>query len=363
VAKISNEARKDTTFNLSFSNKSLPSQFESYALGKIRQTTAFLIFFTRSKPSFIPTDFLHLGVDVSCNVKGIKSDTSIGLYLQKMNVKSILVLLFSGGFFLFCHYWYCCQVKAACYGCADSKEAMAAVAAGVEPETQAPLLFEWNNASAIVRSSFGEEKSKWLSEKSDDNLLQITGLYYDQEEAPAGFQNMGLARADAVRKLLILELPDERIRLSSEQRKKEMTTGRAPFEGIEMRWIPSSENIANVIDFGQKAIILFPNNSYIKESNQETDRFLKLVAERVKSSGETIFLTGHADNTGNYESNLRLAEKRAMRIRRILRLMGVPRQQIVANSKGDQEPVASNETEGGRYLNRRVVLEIKSTNL
>jgi OmpA-OmpF porin, OOP family len=279
-----------------------------------------------------------------------------------MNLKSLIVLLFSGSFLFFCHYWYCCQVKAACYGCAAPKEATAAVADAAQ-ETIQPLLFKLENASPILAGTFDKEKSRWLSEKSADNLLQITGLYYDQEQAPTGFENMGLARADAVRKLLIPELPDERIRLSSEQRKKDMSVGKAPFQGIEVNWIPGSEMSSNVIDFGQKAIILFPSSSYTKVSDQEVDLYLKMVAERVISSGETIFLTGHADNAGNYKNNLRLGEKRAMRIRRILRLKGVPREQIVAHSKGDLDPVASNDTEAGRYQNRRVVLEIKPTNL
>lgn len=276
-----------------------------------------------------------------------------------MNVKSVLVLVASGLYFLTCHYWYCCSVKAACYGCAPSTEMALAAAATTNTVEEEPLLFDWSNASPIIATGFEEEKADWLEGKSSDNILEITGHYFRGEETVKGFKDLGLARADAIRKLLILEFPDERIRLKSKEASKSEYKPSEPFKSVSFNWTSVGELGSDVIDFGQKAIILFPNNSIKKETNSAIDEYFKEVSERVKSSGEIIFLTGHTDHKGSVKDNLRLAKKRAMRIRRILRQKGVDREQLVVNSKGEQEPVASNETEKGRYQNRRVVIEIK----
>lgn len=227
---------------------------------------------------------------------------------------------------------------------------------------QGPLLFDWSKASPIISSGFEEEKANWLKDESSDNILEITGHHFRGEETVKGFKDIGLARADAIRKLLISEFPDERIRLKSKKVSKSEYTPSKPFESVSFNWISISEQGSEIIDFGQKAIILFPNNSIKKETNPAIDEYFDEIAERVETSGEVIFLTGHTDNKGSVKDNLRLAKKRAMRIRRILRQKGVDREQLVVNSKGEQEPVASNETEKGRYQNRRVVIEIKMPN-
>ncbi|MFT4665365.1 MAG: OOP family OmpA-OmpF porin [Polaribacter sp.] len=269
-----------------------------------------------------------------------------------MKVKSILVLLSSGLYFFVCHYCYCSIIKAACYG--SPTEVVATIASA-----PIPLSFSWSNAAPIITPGFDSEKTAWLVGKSEDNILEITGEYSLKEESTKEFNNMGLARADAIRKLLTLDLPDERIRLNSKEVQKEVNSESNSALGFSVKWIPLSENGSEVIDFGQKAVILFSTYSDKKDSKTVINDYLSAVAKRVKESGEVIFITGHTDNEGTIRKNLRLAKNRAMRIRRILRQKGVDREQIVVNSKGEQEPIASNDTEAGRYQNRRVVLEIK----
>ncbi|MFK7809044.1 MAG: OmpA family protein [Saprospiraceae bacterium] len=263
--------------------------------------------------------------------------------------------MLSGVYFFACHYWYCCTIKASCYGCAPAK---VAVASPMVPDTP-PLSFEWSKATPLLGVGFDEEMQTWLADNRGDNLLEITGRYDDDEVSPSGYENMGLARAAIVRALLLTELPEERIRLKSELIEVIDKSDLSDNDIITTAWKSISDNDSDLIKLDKKVVILFPKNSIKKETNKETDKYLKSVAERVKDSGEIIHLVGHTDNDGDEASNLKLAKKRALRIRRILRQKGVSRDQIKVETKGETEPVATNETENGRYLNRRVVLTLK----
>lgn len=67
-----------------------------------------------------------------------------------------------------------------------------------------------------------------------------------------------------------------------------------------------------------------------------------------------IMITGHTDNTGDAEQNLRVwGKKRAEALKAYMVSKGVAADQIKCESKGDLEPAASNDTREGRALNRR----------
>ena len=67
-----------------------------------------------------------------------------------------------------------------------------------------------------------------------------------------------------------------------------------------------------------------------------------------------IVITGHTDNTGNADQNLRVwGVKRAEALKNYMVSKGVPAVQIRCESKGQTEPVADNATTEGRALNRR----------
>ena len=69
----------------------------------------------------------------------------------------------------------------------------------------------------------------------------------------------------------------------------------------------------------------------------------------------TVVLVGHSDNIGGLEDNIRLSERRATSVAEMLvRAFGIPRGRISARGVGYLAPIAPNETEEGRRLNRRV---------
>jgi len=70
-------------------------------------------------------------------------------------------------------------------------------------------------------------------------------------------------------------------------------------------------------------------------------------------------LAGHTDNVGSDDYNLKLSDLRAHSVRNYLGEQGVNIEGITAKGYGESQPVADNETDAGRQLNRRVELRIE----
>lgn len=76
----------------------------------------------------------------------------------------------------------------------------------------------------------------------------------------------------------------------------------------------------------------------------------KIVARRP----EKVFISGHTDNVGTDEFNLKLSLARAQTIAQIFIQKGIAPEKIHCEGKGESVPVRSNETESGRAVNRRI---------
>ena len=71
-----------------------------------------------------------------------------------------------------------------------------------------------------------------------------------------------------------------------------------------------------------------------------------------------IHIVGHTDAVGTDEANQILSEGRANSVRNDLIKRGVAAERMTAEGKGEKEPVADNDTDEGRQLNRRVEFTI-----
>ncbi len=79
----------------------------------------------------------------------------------------------------------------------------------------------------------------------------------------------------------------------------------------------------------------------------------------VNKYGKTeLAVAGHTDNTGSVAHNQELSQRRAGSVERYLEGQGVLRDRIFSSGYGLSQPVASNATEAGRRLNRRVDITI-----
>ncbi|MEZ5013939.1 MAG: OmpA family protein [Chitinophagales bacterium] len=68
----------------------------------------------------------------------------------------------------------------------------------------------------------------------------------------------------------------------------------------------------------------------------------------------SVRITGYTDSVGTEASNIQLAQKRAEYVAGLYTKFGVPKDSIFTDAKGGAYPFASNATDSGRALNRRV---------
>lgn len=107
--------------------------------------------------------------------------------------------------------------------------------------------------------------------------------------------------------------------------------------------------------------ILFSTARFDIKSDYAADmaQFAKIVA-----SNSSIFLTltGHADNRGSENANMRLSRKRAESVAKFLIKNGIPSNRIKIEAYGESMPIGDNETEEGQALNRRVEFKVEVNN-
>jgi outer membrane protein OmpA-like peptidoglycan-associated protein len=83
--------------------------------------------------------------------------------------------------------------------------------------------------------------------------------------------------------------------------------------------------------------------------NKEDERYIRDMTEILRQNKRVkVKLTGHTDNVGTEEYNMELAFERAKKIGIILLKNGVPKRKIKLITKGESEPMSTNETTEGR---------------
>jgi len=85
---------------------------------------------------------------------------------------------------------------------------------------------------------------------------------------------------------------------------------------------------------------------------------LDKLAEVLKAKNFNLKLSGYTDNVGSQAANLKLSQARANAVKDYLVAQGVNESQIVAEGFGKDSPIASNATEAGRAMNRRVEFKL-----
>lgn len=133
---------------------------------------------------------------------------------------------------------------------------------------------------------------------------------------------------------------------------KPVTLAVAQVDRGVMLWLPE----AVLFEFGKAELDL-----------READAYLNRVAQLLREKSKAdVLLEGHSDNVGSESFNLSLSTRRAEVLRKALLERGVPGQRMRAVGLGLMQPIAPNDTEVGRKLNRRVeiiLLDEKLANL
>jgi OmpA-OmpF porin, OOP family len=99
----------------------------------------------------------------------------------------------------------------------------------------------------------------------------------------------------------------------------------------------------------------------IAELSEDSRQFLASSAETITRApeGTTLEIGGHTDSTGDEGNNVALSQARADAVRTTLIENGVDPNMLVARGYGSSQPVASNDTEEGKFSNRRIAFTVQ----
>jgi OOP family OmpA-OmpF porin len=92
-----------------------------------------------------------------------------------------------------------------------------------------------------------------------------------------------------------------------------------------------------------------------QESFFELDNLVKLLTDNPSME---IFITGHTDNVGNDEYNNKLSKERAAAVVNYLTGKNIASSRLTSDGFGKAKPVADNNSDDGKALNRRVEFTI-----
>ncbi|MTB52912.1 OmpA family protein [Lewinella sp. W8] len=196
-----------------------------------------------------------------------------------------------------------------------------------------------------------------------NQLLEIYGHYYPSEAVPDGYENMGFLRADRIKDLLVPDIPADKIVTLARR-----MDGATP--AAEDKWQAGTFNMsepqredepdkAEIVELDQNEIIVrFPFGSATNSLDQEVEDYLEKLADRLKATEENVTIIGHTDSRSSAEFNMRLGQRRADFLKDVLVRNGAPADRITTESEGETNPVATNDTDSGRQLNRRAVVKL-----
>jgi outer membrane protein OmpA-like peptidoglycan-associated protein/uncharacterized protein YidB (DUF937 family) len=139
----------------------------------------------------------------------------------------------------------------------------------------------------------------------------------------------------------------EQVRLSSERATNALAALRPGY---------STQDLVRAMNLG---VINFPTAS--AQIPSESYDFLNKAAAALKNApaGSTIEVAGHTDNTGNAAANMQLSQQRADAVRDYLVQQGIGVGSLTAKGYGDTRPIASNDSEEGRFRNRRIEFSLR----
>lgn len=91
----------------------------------------------------------------------------------------------------------------------------------------------------------------------------------------------------------------------------------------------------------------------------ESRNYLDKIVALMLRSDFVVEIKEHTDAKGSYKYNLELSRKRALAVYNYLVSMGVKKSRLSYSYYGLKQPIADNDTEEGRRMNRRVEFEIQ----
>lgn len=213
----------------------------------------------------------------------------------------------------------------------------AAISAVPEIARHAPVpLYEAEQA--IVQAANAPEAEEY------DHQVYLARRYLDLAQAVT---RQALAQLEVQR----LSGQRDQLRLAERQREAariEASTERLQAELAALETQQTERGIRITLD----DILFDPGRANLSDSATFTFDTLALYLRQHPE--RRVVVEGHTDDTGSETFNFELSQRRAEEVKEALVERGVNADHVSAHGYGETQPVASNATNAGRQLNRRV---------
>lgn len=308
-------------------------------------------------------------------------------------------------------WWHVCKIKQLCADDAPGTTLTAqAPAFSLTDESRfnigLPGTFNFAKSGAVPNLSGFDAPLDSIAtylQNNPNRQLTLTGYYTASETNPSSFPNLGIARAEAIKALLIqrgvttnavITTGVERADLAFNAKGDSVIAGvNGTFAAMVAAIAPADsaasasalsasaasasvttspvsvaagateETLAKAVKFES---VFKPIDLYFKSGSSdyirtdETKKFFKEAIQYLrKHKDKDLVLTGYTDSEGSEAVNLQLSKKRANAVKQRLLSQGVSSSQIESGGKGEADPKASNDTESGRKANRRVTVVVQ----
>jgi outer membrane protein OmpA-like peptidoglycan-associated protein len=219
----------------------------------------------------------------------------------------------------------------------------------------------------VSQTSADELKMTIQARRADETPVYIEVVRTAPERSSVGIRTGAFGISELEASSQIHDALNERLRLKGHGFAKTGTTespldkSEQPAEILNKRGPGRKTDEPSTISFARRAppeLTIY----FMRDSNElQPSEIAKLdkVIETISQQPETtLILNGYTDSVGSSDYNLMVAESRASSIKLYLVAKGVNPLQITVAGKGAKDFVASNDSEEGRSLNRRVEIQI-----
>jgi outer membrane protein OmpA-like peptidoglycan-associated protein len=119
----------------------------------------------------------------------------------------------------------------------------------------------------------------------------------------------------------------------------------------------SAQNVLDNLKLSEKIDIYFESAKF--NLTAEASNQLQPIVTKYKQNNQLkMRITAHTDGQGSPQANYILSDKRANAVKYFFIGQGVPPDALVASTFGMDKPLADNDTEDGRKMNRRATVEV-----
>ncbi|MEM8526855.1 MAG: OmpA family protein [Bacteroidota bacterium] len=287
-----------------------------------------------------------------------------------MNVKVllpvVLLALWIGGCAFMSHY-YCCGTPAL-----PTKNALSLVPIeSIEKESSRQAVeaagFSFPPTNSNLDSLLTTAQKSLIAyttgylQNHPKRCLVLTGLYTASEKNINA--NIGLERATSVQQLFLNEgIANTQIKLKQDMTE---TTAEQVENAVEFDFEPmlETEKLLKAIELNvlhPKIVIHFDLDQNDLSLTPAQERFFQVLQQYMEQKEEEkLLVIGFTDNQGEARQNFGLGRERAAFVKDELVEMGFDKRRVMSDSQGEKNPIATNETEEGRAMNRRVEVEVK----